>query len=429
MKEDFLHYLWKLKLVANQNLMDNDNCSIVIINPGQHNLNEGPDFLNAKIKIDNQLWAGDVEIHLKSSDWYVHNHERDPNYDAVILHVVWEDDMPVFGKGNHAIPTLILKNFVSKDILNKYHKLFGNKQVWINCESQIGAVDNFVINNWLEILFIERLEQKSLFIDELLKTSHNDWEAVFFKLLIKNFGLKVNGAAFFELAKSIDFNILRKVRPDLTDMEALLFGQAHLLEKNDIEDSYFLQLKNSYNYLLAKFKLRQNLKSGLQFFRLRPDNFPTIRLAQLAALYHIKQNLFSQIINCKTIDEVYNLFNFGVSNYWQTHYTFKSATKSKRHQKLTKNFIDLLIINTIIPIFYVYQKSQGKDDFVQLFNLMQAIKPESNTIIKRFAGLGIKADSAFYTQALIQLKNKYCTKKRCLHCQIGHALLKNNSKN
>jgi len=423
MKEDFLHYLWKLKLIANQNLMDSNNCEIVIINPGQHNQNEGPDFLNAKIKIDNQLWAGDVEIHLKSSDWYVHNHELDSNYDAVILHVVWEYDVPVFGKGNHAIPTLILKNFVSKDILNKYHKLFGNKQTWINCASQIGEVDNFVINNWLEILFIERLEQKSLFIEELLKTSHNDWEAVLFKLLTKNFGLKVNGAAFFELAKSIDFNILRKVRTNLSDIEALLFGKANLLNNNDIENFYFLQLKNTYNYLVAKFKLKQNLNSDLQFFRLRPDNFPTIRLAQLAALYHTKQNLFSQVIKCKTIDEVYDLFNFEVSDYWQHHYTFKSATKSKRHQKLTKNFIDLLIINTFMPVIYVYQKSQGKDNFTQLFSLTKALKPESNAIIKHFDSLGIKADSAFKTQALLQLKNEYCLNKRCLQCKIAYAIL------
>jgi len=195
------------------------------------------------------------------------------------------------------------------------------------------------------------------------------------------------------------------------------------LDNNDIENFYFLQLKNTYNYLVAKFKLKQNLNSDLQFFRLRPDNFPTIRLAQLAALYHTKQNLFSQVIKCKTIDEVYDLFNFEVSDYWQHHYTFKSATKSKRHQKLTKNFIDLLIINTFMPVIYVYQKSQGKDNFTQLFSLTKALKPESNAIIKHFDSLGIKADSAFKTQALLQLKNEYCLNKRCLQCKIAYAIL------
>jgi len=425
MREDFLHYLWRLKLVANQKLVGSKNQIIDIISPGEHNFNEGPDFLNAKIRIDNQLWVGHVEIHLKSSDWYVHNHEVDSNYDAVILHVVWENDIPVFGKSNRALPTLILKNFVLTKVLNRYHQLFGNKQAWINCESQIDEVDNFLVDNWLERLFIERLEKKSVFISELLKESNNDWEAVLFMLLAKNFGLKVNGQAFFNLAKSVEYSVVRKVRTNLIDIEALLFGQAHLLDRPE-EDPYFLQLQNTYNYLVRKFKLKQSLNIGLQFFRLRPDNFPTIRIAQLAALYHEKQNLFSLIIHCKTIDEVYKLFNFNISDFWRYHYTFKSVTKTKRHQKLTKKFIDLLIINTVIPILFVHQKSQGKEDFMQLIKLMQVLKPETNAIIKRFSDIGLKSDSAFKTQALLQLKNEYCSKKRCLYCQIGHILLKGN---
>lgn len=426
MTEDFLHYLWRLNLVARNSLKDSDNQNIEIINAGQYNYMEGPDFLNAKIKIGNQLWVGHVEIHLKSSDWYVHNHEMDANYDAVILHVVWDYNMPVFGKDNRAIPTLILKKFVSKEVINKYYNLFGNKQVWINCESQISTVDNFVINNWLESLFIERLEQKSLFIAQLLKETNNDWEAVFFKLLTKNFGLKANGEAFYYLASSLPFQVVRKVQTDLINMEALLFGQGYLLD-NHQEDTYFLQLQSAYNYLVRKFGLKKNINVKLQFFRLRPDNFPTVRLAQLAALYHAKQNLFSEILKIKTVDEVYSLFNFTISEYWQYHYTFKSETKAKRHKKLTKNFIDLLIINTIIPMRFVYQKAQGKNDFSDLINLIQKIKPESNAIIKHFLDLGLKIDSAFKSQSLLQLKNEYCAKKRCLHCHIGYALLKNKS--
>jgi len=428
MKEEFLHYLWRLKLVANQNLLGSQNETIEIVYPGLYNQNEGPDFLNAKIRIDNQLWAGHVEIHLKSSDWYAHHHELDTNYDAVILHVVWEYDMPVYGKGNKAIPTLILKNFVSLEVLKKYNELFSKPQAWINCESQIGKVDDFVLNNWFERLFIERLEQKSAFISELLQASHNDWESVLFVLLSKIFGLKVNGNGFLNLAESVDFSVIRKVSSNLLNIESLLFGQAHLLDKQE-EDPYFKELKKRYNYLVAKFKLKQDVTIGLQFFRLRPDNFPTIRIAQLAALYHQKQHLFSAIISCKTIYAVYELFDINISKFWQRHYTFSAPTKTKRHQKLTKKFIDLLIINTIIPVLFVYQKTQGKEDFKQLIKIIQSIKPENNAIIKRYFDLGIQADSAYKSQALLQLKNEYCTKKRCLQCQIGHSLLKSDSVN
>jgi len=384
MKEEFLHYLWRLKLVANQNLLGSQNETIEIVYPGLYNQNEGPDFLNAKIRIDNQLWAGHVEIHLKSSDWYAHHHELDTNYDAVILHVVWEYDMPVYGKGNKAIPTLILKNFVSLEVLKKYNELFSKPQAWINCESQIGKVDDF--------------------------------------------GLKVNGNGFLNLAESVDFSVIRKVSSNLLNIESLLFGQAHLLDKQE-EDPYFKELKKRYNYLVAKFKLKQDVTIGLQFFRLRPDNFPTIRIAQLAALYHQKQHLFSAIISCKTIYAVYELFDINISKFWQRHYTFSAPTKTKRHQKLTKKFIDLLIINTIIPVLFVYQKTQGKEDFKQLIKIIQSIKPENNAIIKRYFDLGIQADSAYKSQALLQLKNEYCTKKRCLQCQIGHSLLKSDSVN
>ena len=260
MKEDFLHYIWKHKLVASRQLKTTKNESIQIINPGNHNHNTGPDFFNAQLKIDNQLWAGNVEIHVKSSDWFVHGHENDSNYDAIILHVVWEHDVDVYRKDNLLIPTLELKNYLDKNVITNYKKLFSTPQKWINCESDIASIDQFLLNNWLERLYIERLEQKSNIIQQLLDDSKNDWEAVLFKMLSKSFGLKVNGEAFLNLASSIDFSILRKEKQNLKSIEALLFGQAGLLNDN-IQDGYYQVLKQEYDYLQVKHKLKSNFKS------------------------------------------------------------------------------------------------------------------------------------------------------------------------
>ncbi|PIR14732.1 MAG: DUF2851 domain-containing protein [Flavobacteriales bacterium CG_4_8_14_3_um_filter_35_10] len=428
MKEDFLHYIWKLQLLKSENLVDSDKEPLLIHYQGAQNFNSGPDFFNAKIAIDGQVWVGNIEIHVKSSDWYVHHHELDANYDSVILHVVWEHDMPVFRKGNDTIPTLVLKDFVSDEIIANYFKLINNARAWINCEKQIGQVDKFVLNNWLERLYVERLEQKSLLINELLLQTNNDWEAVFFMLLTKNFGLKVNGSAFFNLAKAIDFKVVRKIRPNLLDLEALFFGEAQLLSKHE-EVPYYLELQKVYNYLKSKYNLNSKFEGSIQFFRLRPDNFPTIRLAQLAALYHQNETLFSKIITLKSVEALYNFFNIETSSFWKNHYTFQSETSSIRHKKLSKNFVDLLIINTLMPLKFIYFKKQGKAIGEDLIRLVHQIKPEKNGVITQFALLKIKADSAFHSQALLQLKNDYCTPKRCLQCQIGYQLLKNNPNN
>lgn len=428
MKEDFLHYIWKLQLLKQENLINSDKETLVIINQGQQNFNSGPDFFNAKIKINGQIWAGNVEIHVKSSDWYVHHHERDINYDSVILHVVWEHDMPIFRKGNDTIPTLVLRDFISDEILDNYHKLMNNAITWINCEKHIAQVDNFVLNNWLEYLYIERVAQKSVLISDLLRVTNNDWEAVLFILLAKNFGLKVNGQAFFNFAKAIDFKVLRKIRHNMVDLEALLFGEAKLLEK-EAESPYYFQLQKSYTYLKSKFNLKSEFEGNIQFFRLRPDNFPTIRLAQLAALYHHNETLFSKLMPLKKIEAIYKSFDFNCSQFWQNHYTFQSETKSLRQKKLNKTFIDLLIINTLIPVQFMYYKSQGKAIGEDIIKLMRQLKPEKNGIITQFNLLGVIAQTAFESQALLQLKNEYCKNKNCLQCQIGNEILKGKHAN
>ncbi len=421
MKEDLLHYIWKYKLFDVEQLKTTQKETIQLVNVGDHNHNTGPDFFNAQLKIDDQFWAGNVEIHIKSSDWYVHGHEKDSNYDTVILHVVWDDDVAIYRKDNSLIPTLELKNHVDKEILTNYKKLFSAPQKWINCEDDITSTDQFLLNNWLERLYIERLEEKSGLIQRLLDTSKNDWEAVLFKMLSKNFGLKVNGDAFLSIANSMDFSIVRKEKQNLMSIEALLFGQAVLLN-DDIQDGYYQHLQKEYNYSQKKYQLQSNSKSQIQFFRLRPNNFPTIRLAQLAALLNQRQNLFSKIMSTGQLKDFYELFDVSISAYWQTHYSF-TATSKKYNKKLTKPFIDLLLINTIIPLQFMYLKHINELDEEQLLNTVRQIKSEKNTIIDKFKLLNVISNNALESQALLQLKNEYCSKQKCLQCAIGNILI------
>lgn len=423
MKENLLHFIWKLQLFSYKKLQTVAKKDIKVLSTGLQNTNAGPDFLNAKIEIDEQLWAGNVEIHVKSSDWYVHSHETDENYDSVILHVVWEHDVAIFRRTNSVIPTLELKNYISKEVLHNYQQLFATNKKWINCENDIAQTDGFVLSHWLERLYVERLEQKSKIIDTYLKSTNNNWEAVLFILLAKSFGLKINGDSFLNFAASFDFGIVRKVGSDRKQLEALFFGQAGLLSKS-CESEYFKELVKEYNYLKVKFKLTPISKGQVHFFRLRPNNFPTVRLSQLASLYYLHQNIFSKIIETQTINDFYELLTVSTSKFWETHYTFETESK-KNTKRLTKSFIDLLLINTIIPLKFNYLLNSGKSDFSSLLAIVQSIKPEKNSIISKFSEFKIKSNNAFETQALLQLKNEYCSKQLCLQCEIGKELLKN----
>ena len=422
MKEDFLHYVWQYKKFDFSNLKTTQNENLTIINSGFYSQLAGPDFFNAQIIIENQKWAGNIEIHLKSSDWYVHHHEKDANYDSVILHVVWEHDSPIFRKDNSEIPVLELKNYVYKQELNNYNELIFPKS-WIFCEKQIAKVDDFVIKNWQERLFFERLERKSNPINQLLQETENNWEAILFAMLAKNFGLNTNGETFFKIANSIPFSVLRKEGFEVENLESILFGRANLL-KEDKQDSYFIDLKNRWDYIKVKHQLQDIFIDQVQFFKHRPDNFPTIRLAQLAQLFHLHQNLFSKIIEIKTTQDCYKLFNVKVSEYWQTHYQFDKQSP-KKSKALTNSFIDLLLINTIIPFQFAYAKSQGKEISENILELLLKISPEKNAILDKFSSFGIKSKNAFEAQSLLQLKNEYCNNKKCMQCSIGLELLKN----
>jgi hypothetical protein len=421
MREDFLHYVWQYKKFDFSNLTTVDGELLSILNYGNYLQKEGPDFFNARIIIGSQKWAGNVEIHVKSSDWYLHNHEKDDNYDNVILHVVWEHNIPIFRKDNSEIPVLEIKKYVAKETLENYNALLFPKS-WIYCENQIAAVDDFVWENWKERLFLERLERKLLPIERLLSETKKDWEAVLFCMLARNFGLNTNGEIFLKIAMSIPFSIVRKESFEIENLEALFLGSADLFP-TDIQDRYTLELKMKFDYLVQKYKLKMAAIEPVQFFKHRPDNFPTIRLAELAMLYHKQQNLFSNLVDVRSLKEIYRLFEITISDYWETHYQFDRESPKKKKQ-LSKSFIDLLVINTIIPLQFAYAKSQGKEISESLIDLIKELGAEKNAIIEKFAGFDVKARNAFETQSLLQLKNEYCNHGKCLHCAVGIQLLK-----
>lgn len=426
MREDLLHFIWKYKKLQLVDLFTTNEELVSIIRVGTHNHLSGPDFFNAQVRVDGQLWAGNIEIHIKSSDWYAHRHEEDSNYDNVILHVVWDEDAPVFRKDGSEIPTLQLKDYVSKQLLTAYQNLFDKtKHTFINCEATISEVDSFVVQNWLERLYFERLERKSAFVFELLEKSKNNWEQVLFALLLKNFGLKINGEAFLSLANSLEFSIVRKVQSNTTQLESLFYGMSHLLQDDEIVDVYYLKLKEEYSYLKRKFDLSDRAVLKPEFFKLRPPNFPTIRLSQLANLYGTHHSLFEHVIHAMDLKTVYSLFKGSASEYWNNHFTFGKVSK-KSAKQTSKAFIDLIIINVILPIKFCYARHMGKDANEEILQIISEIKGEQNSIITNFKVNGLDADNARDSQAILQLYNEYCTQNKCLQCAIGNSLLNGN---
>lgn len=421
MKEEFLHYIWQYQIWNTAILKSTTDELIQIQNPGSLNIDAGPDFFNAQVQLDDQRWAGNVEIHIRSSDWYAHNHHRDKRYNPVILHVVWEHDVEVFREDETVIPVLEIKDYVSNDILDAYTKLHSKPVAWIACQEQLESVSEFITDAWLERVYLERLERKAT---ELIKDAEQNkyhWEALLFSKLAKSFGLKVNGEVFFQMAVSIPFHVVQKCQNNLMQLEALFMGQAGLLEGNK-EDVYFLQLQQEYVFLKAKFSL-QPIETPPKFFRLRPYNFPTIRLSQLANLYHTNTSLFSNWINNKELDDFYTSYRVKASEYWDSHYNFGVPSTSRKKQ-LSKNFIDLLLINTLVPIRFVYSKYLGENKAEEILQLIEKLPAENNSIIDNYKKYGLTAKNALQSQGLLQLYNNYCIPKRCLSCAIGNAILK-----
>jgi hypothetical protein len=422
MREEFLHYIWKYKLFTNRYLKTQNQENLEILNQGIHNSDAGPDFFNAKIKIDNTIWAGNVEIHINSSDWYKHNHQANKAYDNVILQVVLKNDKDVFRTNGQLIPALVLE-FDSK-LLNNYESLLKN-EFWVSCQNEINQVDPFTIHNWIEKLAIERLKDKSERIHNLLEQTNNSWENAFYIQLASNFGFKLNSAPFELLAKSLPLTYLAKHKDNLFQIEALLFGQAGFLE-SEHGDKYFNKLKKEYKYLQKKFKLKPIENHLWKFLRSRPGNFPTIRIAQFSKLIYNSISLFSKILEAKTIQELYDLFIVNPSDYWEYHYIFNKESVKKK-KALGNLAVDIILINTIIPFLFIYGDTKGQPGLkTRAIDFLEKIKPEKNAIISKWNELKIESGNAFQTQALIQLKNKYCNHKKCLNCQIGNYVIRKN---
>lgn len=422
-----LHFIWKYKKLQGQTLRTVEGESIVIKDFGMHNQLAGPDFFNAQIKIEGQLWAGNVEMHLRSSDWYAHHHETDEKYNTVILHVVWEDDAIIFRTDKSKVPTLQLKDYIPQSLLDSYSELFSKKrESFTNCGGNIKEHNAFKFQNWLERLYIERIESKSFFIEQLLTKYNHDWEQVLFLLLMKSFGTKINGDPFYEIGKAIPFPVIRKLNNDAVLLESVLMGVAGFLEDKSILDDYYLNLKKEYDYLTIKYSLTGISLLKPDFFKLRPHNFPTIRLSQVATLYGNQEHLFSKLMAAKTTNEIHNLFTITASPYWSTHFTFGKVSK-KQVKILSKSFVDLIIVNAILPLKFCYERSKGMEGTNSLIDLATEITPEENSVISSFHNLGVFCKSGMESQGLLQLYNSYCTKNKCLQCPVGISILGRNN--
>lgn len=417
-REEFLHYVWRMKRFVYTNLYTTEGELIKIIDAGQYNTNAGPDFQNAKIRIGGNLWVGHVEIHVYSSDWLKHRHK----YENVILHVVLEEDQVIYNASGCRLPCLELKKRIPAKLLGTYRKLLFN-EAWIPCQHYIEKVPLITKELWLERMLIERLQDKTTLQRKRLKDNKEDWEETFYQFLARGLGMKVNSDALDQLAQRTPLAIIRKHKNSLFQLEALFFGQAGLLQ-HDWEDGYPKELKKEYRFLTNKFKLIPMTGHQWNFLRLRPANFPSIRIAQLAALIYQTNHLFNKTLVAASLEELENMLELKLSNYWYNHYKFDKQSKG-RFKRLGKPTKHSLIINTIIPFLFLYAE-QRQNEFIKekALNWLSEMKPERNTITKGWEKLGMEAKSAFDSQALIQLKTMYCDQKKCTKCSIGHAVLK-----
>ena len=418
MTERLLHFIWQFQYFNRNELATTAGEPVQILSPGLYNTNQGPDFSAARIRIGTTTWAGTAELHVRSSDWIKHRHQEDQNYDNVILHVVWEDD----GLENN-IPVLELQERVPKILLERYRELM-DASSFIPCEKMIHTVNALSWKSWKERLMAERLLRKAGIVEQLLKENYCHWEETTWWLLARNFGVRVNGAAFEEMARSLPVNLLSRHRSQIHQLEALLLGQSGLLNDR-ITDDYYNLLQREYVFLKQKYKLRPS-HLPVHFLRMRPGNFPTVRLAQLAAVIQKTGQLFSDIKDANSLKDVKAIFDVAANDYWHYHYRFGETSAFKK-KNLGDSMTDNIIINTVCPVLFAYgnyHREQGYKD--KALNWLGNTPAESNTLIKGFMQLGTEVKNAFDSQALIELKNDYCNNKKCLECGVGNAVLKNS---
>ena len=420
MTEKLLQFIWRFQYFNNKELCLDGGESLQIIFPGHHNLHQGPDFLEAKIKIESTILAGNIELHIKASDWEKHAHEGDKNYSNIILHVVWYNDEP--GSLKKA-PAFSLHNRVSKLLLNRYEELM-NASLFVPCEKMISQVSDIILSSWKQRLLVERLQRKSKIIEEYLLQNNHHWEETFWWMIAKNFGITVNAEAFEAMAKSIPVNMLAKHKNQIHQLEAMLLGQCGLLE-NNFTEAYPLMLQKEYQFLKNKYHLR-HINMNVHLLRMRPGNFPTVRLAQMAMLIRQSSHLFSKIKEMQSINEVKKLLSVTANDYWSYHYVFDEISSFKK-KIIGKQMVENIIINTIIPVIFAYghlhKDALHKD---KALNWLVELSPEKNHITDKWNKAGIENKNAFDSQSLIELKTHYCDKRRCLECAVGNALMKNS---
>ena len=432
--EQLLHYVWKHKMFPLKELQTTDGKPVEVIDPGLHNRNSGPDFFNAKVVVNRTLWVGNVEIHDKSSDWYLHGHDKDSHYDNVILHVAGVVDAEVRTAKGDYIPQLQLS--VPPLVAAHYDELLRTDS-YPPCYKVIPDLSRLVVHSWMAALQTERLEQKTEQIRQRADQLNGSWEDAYFVTLARNYGFGINNDAFEEWARHIPLSAVAHHRDNLFQIEAIFMGQAGLLELDTVPDyyqqqalneGYFAKLRNEYLYLARKFSMKSMDFKLWRFLRLRPQNFPHIRISQLANLYYQQKAGLSQLIECDTLEQLKRLLSSHVTPYWETHYTFGS-TSSKNEKHLSYGSINLLMINTAIPMLFAIGRHRGKEVLCdRAFDLLEQLKAENNHIIRMWQQVGLPVTTAGDSQALIQLKKAYCDKKDCLRCRFGYEYLKRSDK-
>lgn len=414
-----LHYIWQQKLFAQTNLLSTEGAAIEVIDVGKYNTDGGPDFFNAKIKIDQTIWAGNVEIHCASSDWKRHGHSTDKAYDTVILHVVAQCDADVQRVDGEKIPQLVLT--YPATIEESYEALL-TAQKWVACADKIADVHPLFINGWKNALLTERLLSKSDAIHQLLANNNNHWEEAFYVTLARSFGFGTNSQAFEQLAQSVPLLALAKHKNDLLQIEALFYGQSGLLPA-DATDAYVAQLQQEYRLLKVKFNLQPMDGSLWKLLRLRPENFPHIRIAQFAGLVQRSSKLFSKIIDKPTLENLQSLFEVEASDYWRTHYVFTKECKVRK-KNLGRLSVMGLLINTVVPFLFCYAHNKDNQSLKDIaIELLETLPAEKNAIVDGWRKLDQRIDNAYDSQAFIHLKKNYCDDKKCLRCRIGHKVL------
>lgn len=419
--EELLHYVWRHKIFPLSELRTVGGQVVEVIDPGLPNTNAGPDFFNAKVKIDDTLWVGNVELHTRSSEWVAHGHQKDRAYDNVVLHVVGEANCEVFRTDGQPVPQLLLP--VPSYVRERYAEL-RTQEIAPRCYPIPGTLPKLTVNSWLSALQVERFEQKARLIKERLMRLNNHWEDAFFVTLARNFGFGINGDAFEAWASRLPLRAVDKHRDNLLQVEAFFFGTAGLLEEEE-GDEHYLKMQKEYRYLSHKFSLPDPLPvERWRFLRLRPGNFPHVRLAQLAYLYHKQESLFSRVMDCETAAEAEKLFATKTSAYWETHFNFKK-TSPPMPKKVGDRALNLILINTVVPFLYAYGLHRNNPALCErATRILESLKAESNHITRLWAGAGLHVVCAADSQALIQLQHEYCDKRDCLRCRFGYEYLR-----